>query len=124
VSAYYDFGNGYHGQVDVGRYLAGDYGATFALDREFDNGWSVGAFFTLTDVSADDFGEGSFDKGLRVSIPIDWFFGTPTRTVSDNTIRSLSRDGGAKLDVEGRLYGIVRDAHRPELEQRWGRFWR
>ena len=28
VSAYYDFGNGYLGQLDVGRYLAGDVGAT------------------------------------------------------------------------------------------------
>ena len=28
VSAYYEFGNGFVGQVDAGRYLAGDNGAT------------------------------------------------------------------------------------------------
>ncbi|MGJ8623339.1 MAG: YjbH domain-containing protein [Yoonia sp.] len=31
ASAYYELGSGYHAQVDVGRYLAGDWGATFAL---------------------------------------------------------------------------------------------
>lgn len=124
LTAHYDFGNGFHGQVDVGRYLAGDYGATFTLDREFENGWKVGAFFTLTDVTAEEFGEGSFDKGLRLTVPVDWFLGMPTRTESSNTLRSLSRDGGAQLEVEGRLYGIVRDSHRPDLEKRWGRFWR
>ena len=45
-------------KVDAGRYLAGDWGATFALDREFDNGWKVGAYFTLTDMPFDEFGEG------------------------------------------------------------------
>jgi hypothetical protein len=67
VSGYYDMGNGFHGQVDVGRYLAGDWGATFSVDREFNNGWRVGAYATLTDVPFDEFGEGSFDKGIRIS---------------------------------------------------------
>ena len=42
ASAYYDFGNGFLGQVDVGRYLAGDVGATLTLDREFGNGVKAG----------------------------------------------------------------------------------
>lgn len=124
VSAYYDFDNGFHGQVDVGRYLAGDWGATFALDREFANGWRIGGYFTLTDVSAEDFGEGSFDKGIRVTIPTDWFLGVPTRREQTTVLRSLTRDGGARLNVDGRLYGTVRDAHEPTLEDGWGRFWR
>jgi len=124
VSAYYDFGNGFHGQVDVGRYLAGDVGATFSLDREFANGWRVGAFATLTDVSAEDFGEGSFDKGFRLTIPLGPLMGTPTRQAGDLTIRPLTRDGGARLDLQDRLYEQVRDYHRPDLEKTWGRFWR
>ncbi len=58
ASAYYDLGNGFTTQVDVGRYLAKDWGATFGLDREFNNGFKIGGYFTLTDVSFDDFGEG------------------------------------------------------------------
>lgn len=124
LSAYYDFENGFLGQVDVGRYLAGDWGATFALDREFENGWRVGAYFTLTDMPFEDFGEGSFDKGIRVTVPIDYFIGRPTRREIDVNLNSLSRDGGARLDVEGRLYEFVREGHTAgEMGDTWGRFW-
>ncbi len=78
-SVYYDFENDFHGRIDVGRYLAGDWGATFALDREFANGWRVGAYATLTDVPFEDFGEGSFDKGIQLTIPLDWALGNATR---------------------------------------------
>jgi len=124
LSAYYNFGNGFHGEVDAGRYLAGDWGATFALDREFENGWRVGGYFTLTDVPFEDFGEGSFDKGIRLTIPVDYIFGQPTRREVNSTLRSLTRDGGARLEVEGRLYDIVRGGHYSDLEDSWGRFWR
>jgi len=123
ASAYYDFGKGYLGQLDVGRYLAGDTGATFSIDRTFDNGWSVGAFFTLTDVSSRDFGEGSFDKGIRFSIPLGWFLGKPTRQNLGTTIRPIQRDGGARLFVPGRLYGQVRQAHKAALSAQWARVW-
>lgn len=123
ASAYMDLGRGFLGQVDVGRYLAGDYGATFSLDRTFDNGWSVGGFFTLTNVSAEDFGEGSFDKGIRFSIPVGWFLGTTGKQGVGTTIRPIQRDGGQRLDVPGRLYGQVRQAHRQALEGQWARFW-
>ncbi|WP_235857890.1 YjbH domain-containing protein [Marimonas lutisalis] len=124
VSAYYDFGGGYHGQMDMGRYLAGDWGATVALDREFDNGWRVGAYVTKTNVSSAAFGEGSFDKGIRITVPLSWATGTATRRKNDIVIQSLTRDGGARLNVDGRLYEAVRDAHKPQMAKTWGKFWR
>lgn len=125
LSGYYSFSNGFHAQVDVGRYLAGDWGASFSLDREFDNGWRVGAYFTLTDVPFDEFGEGSFDKGIRVTVPHDFFLGNASRDKVDTTIQSLRRDGGARLEVEGRLYNIVRDGHSAgRFGDTFGRFWR
>src|SRR6056297_1321243 len=124
ISAYYDFRNGFHGQLDVGRYLAGDWGATLSLDRVFANGWRIGAYATKTDVSASAFGEGSFDKGIRITIPLSWGVGQPTRRRSDLVIRSLSRDGGARLHVDDRLYDSIRDTHRPEMAKSWGKFWR
>ncbi|MBT0957802.1 YjbH domain-containing protein [Alphaproteobacteria bacterium KMM 3653] len=124
ASAYYDFGKGYHGQLDVGRYLAGDWGTTITLDREFANGWRVGAFATFTDVSFEDFGEGSFDKGLRIQVPVSFFTGKPSTQKVGGVLRPLTRDGGARLNVEGRLYESVREAHQPELAKTWGRFWK
>ncbi len=124
VSAYYDLGRGFHTQVDVGRYLAGDWGATLSLDREFANGWRVGAFMTKTDVSAAEFGNGSFDKGIRFEIPLSWAVGKPTKKRADLTLRPFLRDGGARLEVDGRLYETVRNSHQPEIAKSWGKFWR
>jgi hypothetical protein len=123
ASAYYEFNNGFTGQLDVGRYLAGDVGATVSLEREFDNGWRVGGFFTLTDVSSEDFGEGSFDKGISMTIPLNWFLGKPTPQSGSRTIRPIQRDGGARLSVPGRLYEQVRSGHREELVGNWSGVW-
>lgn len=124
VSAYYDFGNGYLGQLDVGRYLAGDVGATVSVDRVFANGWRVGAFATVTDVSAEEFGEGGFDKGVRLTIPFNWALGTDTRRGLDLNFRPNGGDGGARLNVDDRLYQSIREYHTDGLDPDWGRVWR
>lgn len=124
VSAYYDLPGEYHLQIDAGRYLAGDYGATFTMDREFANGFKIGAFFSLTTVSFDDFGEGSFDKGIRLEIPVSWLTGRPSRDRMAQVIRPVLRDGGARLSVRNRLYGVTREARAQQLVKGWGRFMR
>ena len=124
VSGYYGLANGFHARLDAGRYLAGDWGSTLEITREFDNGFRIGAFATLTDVSFDDFGEGSFDKGIRVTIPLDWVTGRQTRQTFETTIRPVLRDGGARVSVPNRLYDIVRPLHDRTLQEEWPRFWR
>ncbi|MBF9059665.1 YjbH domain-containing protein [Rhodobacterales bacterium HKCCSP123] len=124
LSAYYDLGEDYRAQLDIGRYLAGDLGATLSLERVFDNGWRVGAFATLTDVSFEDFGEGSFDKGITLEIPVGSIAGQATRRTLGTTLRPLLRDGGATLNVEGRLNALVSDYHGTRLEDTRGMVWR
>ncbi|MDN5787350.1 YjbH domain-containing protein [Pseudorhodobacter sp.] len=124
VSAYYKISDGFHAQLDVGKYLAGDVGATFSLDREFANGWRIGAFATKTNVSSKDFGSGSFDKGIKIVIPLNWGIGSPSRKTFTTTLRPFGRDGGARLEVDGRLYDSVRGYHAPELDTQFGRFWK
>lgn len=124
VSAYYELAQGFYAQLDVGRYLAGDVGATLSVDREFGNGWRVGAFATITNVSAEDFGSGSFDKGIKIEIPFAWVLGKPTRRTSTTVIRPFGRDGGARLDLTNRLYEQVRGYHTPRMDEQWGRFWK
>jgi hypothetical protein len=124
ASVYWDTGfYGLETQIDAGRYLAGDWGGTFRLTRRFANGWAVGAYFTLTDVTSEDFGEGSFDKGVALEIPFRWTVPFETRTANNIALTSISRDGGARLDIANRLYPIVRDYDRGRLEQNWGSFW-
>ncbi len=122
-SVYYRYDD-YLAQVDVGRYLAGDDGATFKLERVYANGWKVGAFATFTDVSASEYGEGSFDKGITLTIPLGWFSQRSSTAAPQFTMRPLQRDGGARLDVNGRLYGLVENSRQQRVEEQWGRFWR
>ena len=96
--------------IHVGKYLAKDKGATVEIRRTFDNGFSVGAFATLTNVSAEDFGEGSFDKGLYFKIPFASFSNRNTKSSFSTIIRSVQRDGGQRLeDYSGRLWFDMRN---------------
>jgi hypothetical protein len=100
VSAYYasEFYN-YDFGVHVGQYLAKDKGATFEVRRTFRNGWQVGLWASVTDVSADDFGEGSFDKGLFFQVPLSSLFtSAPSRSMVSSGLRPIQRDGGQRLD--------------------------
>lgn len=124
LSAYYELPKGYLAQIDLGRYLAGDYGATLSLEREFASGWRIGAFATLTNVSRQDFGEGSFDKGIRFTLPLNWVTGLPTRRKIGSTIRMVQRDGGARLELPGRLYETIRGGHVSRLRSERGLLWR
>jgi hypothetical protein len=123
VSAYYESKNGFEYQVDVGRYLAGDIGATVSVDRSFDNGWRVGAYATITDADSELFGEGRFDKGVRLEIPIGWALGTASKESMKTSLTSLTRDGGQRLNVDSRLYETVRDSHTRKISGAWGRIW-
>lgn len=124
VSGYLDLGRDFDLQLDVGRYLAGDVGGTITLMRRFSNGWRVGAFATITNVSAKDFGEGSFDKGIKMDIPLSWFVGQPTRTQRTFVLRPLGRDGGSQLQVNDRLAYVLRGYDERGLDAQWGRFWK
>ncbi|MEM6587596.1 MAG: YjbH domain-containing protein [Pseudomonadota bacterium] len=124
LSAYYSFNKGYQANVHAGRYLAGDWGATLEFSRQFNNGWVIGAFATQTDVSATEFGEGSFDKGLFFEIPFGWLLGNETKRTYATVLRPIQRDGGQRVNVQDRLYDIVSEPHRPNVAASWGRFWK
>jgi hypothetical protein len=121
---YYALTPEYDLRLDVGQYLAGDRGATVSIDRFFANGWKVGAYATLTDVPFETFGEGSFDKGIRLSIPLEWVFGKPNTRQSTILLQPIQRDGGARLEPGDRLYDVIRPAHSSDLKRTWGMFWK
>ena len=98
--------------LSAGRYLAKDWGATLSVGRVFDNGTSMGAYATRTDVSSRDFGEGSFDKGIYLSVPFDLLLPRSTRARANLMWNPLYRDGGARLSRNYSLYQMTseRDA--------------
>jgi len=95
-------------RVHAGRYLAGDYGATLDVSRVFRNGIVLGAFATKTNVSAEEFGEGSFDKGVYLRIPFDILLPRSTSSFANVLWRPVTRDGGQMLGRSVQLYGMTR----------------
>ena len=77
-------------KVSYGEYLAGDIGSTIELSRSFNNGMQFGVFASSTNVSSEEFGEGSFDKGIFFNIPI-------YKNYVNYSWRPLTKDPGQKL---------------------------
>jgi hypothetical protein len=110
---------GVDARVRIGRYLAGDEGGTFELSRTFDSGITVGAFATFTNVSAKQFGEGRFDKGIYFVIPLDNIYVKSSRGSLGWLWRPLTRDGGQMLANRRALIGQVEAADGSRLRRDW-----
>ena len=100
-----------------GRYLAKDSGVTFDFSRRFKSGTQIGAFFSLTDISNEEFGEGSFDKGFYFSIPLQYFLSGYTRRLYGYGLRPTTRDGAAKLITGHELWGITEQMSRYNISR-------
>lgn len=113
ITGYYRGFDSVLAKLSVGRYLARDFGATVDLSREFQNGVRFGAWATLTDASDQEYGEGSFDKGIYVSIPFDELMTRSTMRRAELAFAPLTRDGGARLERAYTLYDFTegRSAH-------------
>lgn len=114
---------GMYGVLRAGRYLAGDWGGTLELGRRFDSGIEIGGFATITDVPFRTFGEGSFDRGIYVRVPLE-LFGIATRQLGSALIRGVQRDGGQRLAVDSPLWEVTRDGRARALEDGFGGFLR
>ena len=125
VTAYWDTNYyNYHAKIDYGKYLAGDKGSTLTLSRKFGNVWDFGGFFTLTDASFEDFGEGSFDKGFYFKIPLNASVPFENRYIFTETIKQIQGDGGAKVNINGRIHDMVSNQRKSGIINSWAKIWR
>jgi hypothetical protein len=123
VTGHFNFGYnlplGIESNISFGRYLAKDDGFTFDLGRRTRSGFKAGIYFTRTNVSAETFGEGSFDKGFYFQIPMDLFSTGYSGNYSTFKLSPLTRDGGAKLIHDKELKGLIYNSTYRELSQQW-----
>lgn len=96
-------------QLDFGRFLAGDDGVNVTFQKRFESGVTAGAFAAKTNVSSEEYGEGSFTKGFFISIPFDLMSVRPTRQRVGMTWIPLARNGGRQLNRRVRLYDALDD---------------
>ncbi|MBT42214.1 MAG: polysaccharide biosynthesis protein [Idiomarina sp.] len=99
-------------RVAAGRFLAKDVGVQVNFEHKFDSGVIVGAYAAKTDVSAEDYGEGSFTKGFYLSLPFDLFQMRDSKGRATVGWTPLTRDGGQMLMRQRPLFGVTdaRDA--------------
>jgi len=109
-------------KLSAGQYLAGDRGATLDVSRQFPNGIRIGAFATKTNVSAQQFGEGEFDKGIYFILPLDVMLPRSTSGTGAFLLRPLTRDGGQMVRDGRSLYDITYGAVKARLPLRDGLF--
>ena len=109
--------------IKGGRYLAEDSGFTFNASRSFRSGLNMGVFFSLTDISKAEFGEGSFDKGFFFNIPIQVFFDKYSRGVTGFGLRPLTRDGAQYLVHAQPLWSTSYQANKDQIVHDWEDFY-
>jgi hypothetical protein len=102
-----------------GRFLAEDSGISFDFSRRFKSGLRVGAFFSVTDISKQEFGEGSFDKGFYFFIPVEIFFSNYAKGNAAFGLRPITRDGAATLIHSHNLWGVTEQAQRENIIRDW-----
>ncbi|MDP5129528.1 MAG: YjbH domain-containing protein, partial [Paraglaciecola sp.] len=83
--------------LSAGQFLAKDKGINIDFAKRFDSGMIVGAYAAFTNVTAEEYGEGSFTKGFYISIPFDLFVIEPAKGRGKFPWVPIARDGGQKL---------------------------
>ncbi len=116
---YYIQNLGILANISYGQYLAKDKGFTFDLSRQNKYGFRAGIFFSNTDVSALEFGEGSFDKGFYFQIPFEFLTSNSRGDYFNFKLRPLTRDGAAKLEVGNDLPGLIFNSTYRDINNGW-----
>jgi hypothetical protein len=99
----------------AGQYLARDRGLTLEISRRFSTGIEIGAFATKTNISSAQFGEGSFDKGIMIRIPLGWIAPMETQSQFAMDLRPIQRDGGQRLAGDAWLWEETRRTSEGEI---------
>jgi hypothetical protein len=83
------------------------------------SGWKAGVWFSNTNVSAEQFGEGSFDKGFYFSVPLNIFSKGYSKNVTGFSLRTMTRDGGQQLELRNRLIDSFYGSSLIEINENW-----
>jgi len=122
LGIYFDLPSQINTQILIGEYLAGDKGITLDLSRRFKTGFTLGVFASKTNLSAEEFGEGSFDKGFYISVPTKLFFSDFRSGNISFGLHPLTKDGAALLNQHNSLMSILGDTTRYSVERDWDYF--
>ena len=118
-SAYYLPSQNILMKLSYGKYLAGDIGYTLDISRRMPSGWRAGFYFSRTNISAELFGEGSFDKGFYIKVPFNAFRKGYSKNSVGFGMKTLTRDGGQKLEIQNKLIDSFYGSTKNEIGENW-----
>ena len=79
----------------------------------------IGAYATFTNVPFSKFGEGSFDKGIIIHIPLGDLAPINTQDEMRLDFSPLTRDGGQRLDGEETLHEALQRSSEGDMLPNW-----
>lgn len=94
-------------KVGMGQFLGQDKGIRADASKQFDSGVIAGAYVSYSDLTADEFGEGSYTKGFYISFPLDILTVKPSRNRSTFSWQPITRDGGQTLNRKYELFEVT-----------------
>lgn len=108
-------------EAKLGRYLAGDWGGSLSLNREFDNGAKMSGFVTITDQDDYDiFGEKTnLYSGIKFTLPIGNTKFIPENTEIQTEIAPIGRDNGQTIDKPLPLYQLTDKFSQRHIANHW-----
>ncbi len=106
-------------KISAGRYLAGDWGMTFELSRDFDSGIRLGVYTTITNAPRNGVYDSNFVKGAYLTVPLNLFWGNERGTPFRFDFRRLLQNAGQKLSTGGSLYEQLQHGREWRINQSW-----
>ena len=98
------------GRAKIGRFLGGDPGVRFQVDRYYDTGASVSFWYSITDTDQFTGPNRDYrDKGVKLTIPARMFFDHDSRLRYSYGISPWTRDVGQTIGHHTPLFDFFRD---------------
>jgi len=91
-----------------GQFLAKDLGFRYELVRTFSNGLRMGGWYTWTNGNDRVNGEIYYDKGVIISLPLDFFYPCSCKARWDYRMAAWLRDVGYRSPTGHSLYHLIR----------------
>jgi hypothetical protein len=95
-------------KVSAGKFLADDWGARAEASRYFSNGVRMGVWYTCTNGKDRINGERYHDRGVFLSMPLDFFYCQSSRERWDYSLAAWLRDVGYRANTGYGLFESVR----------------
>ena len=94
-------------KAHIGQFLGQDKGIRLDISKQFDSGIITGVYASFSDLTADEYGEGSFTKGFYISVPFDLMTVKPSRSRAAMAWQPITRDGGQMLGKRYNLFSVT-----------------